>query len=369
MICQKFQIFILFLSLHITLYGQVPCSELKQLVPANRKVYMIGEVHLDQEIPITENVQMIKKVTEAEDSIREYLVKYCGVNHFMLELPNCYGYAIREYMSSGDTGWIQSLEQNPYYYLRLQGLRKLNEKYGDLRVTCVDINFPKDANRTIFALLTLTFYDHYSILYSPPYNTVTAVPPSADMNVALQIMRSDTVNITENMRNYFIDLIKLALLGDEAADQFYQLLLKTKADQKLLMALEKFYGDGWWEVITVMDSYIFGFKYKSITGEMLTDREPEYYKLVGNLMNFFKNDVYCMQFGDAHLYPDPKNNMVRKRIIDNYKYQPYCLHLIPQTFAFRLQEINKLDKPYDFNFNNKFCIYSTGESDAQVLVK
>ena len=366
---QKFHLLILVLSTHLTVYCQVACSDLKQLIPADRKVYMIGEVHLDQEMPIQENVKMIKKITEVEDSIRDHLVKYCAVNHFMLELPNCYGYPVREYMATGDTGWIESLKLNPYYYARLLGLRKLNEKYGGLRITCVDVNFPKDANRTIFALLTLTFYDHYSVVYSPPYNTVTAIPPSADLNVALQIMRIDTVNITENMRTYFIELMKLALLGDEAADPFYQLLIKTKADQKLLLALEKFYGDGWWEVNTVMDSYLFGFKYKSITGGMLSDREPQYYKLVSDLMNLFKYDVYCMQFGDAHLYPDAQNNMVRKRIMDNYKYQPYCLHLIPQTFAFRLQEINKPDKPYDFNFADKFCLYSAGESDAQVLVK
>lgn len=357
------------LTVPLTSVGQTSCSNLRQIIPSSRKVYMIGEVHLDQEIPIRENVEMIKKFTEAEDSIREYLVQNCGVNHFLLELPNCYGYSIRQYMVTGDTGWIESMQQNTYQYQRILNLRKLNEKYENIRVSCVDVNYPKDANKTIFSLLTLTFYDHYSVAYYPPYNKVTAIPPSADLNVAMQIMNSDTVNITYNLRKYFIELMKLAIEGDASADAFNELLVKTKADHELMQSMEKFYGDGWAEVKIIMDSYLFGFRYKTINNQMLTDREPELYKSISSMMDHFKNDTFCMQFGDVHLNPDLQNNMVRRRIMDNYQYQPFCLHLIPQTFGIRLQQINKPEKLYDFNFRNKYCTYSTAESDLNVLIK
>ncbi|MFI5172198.1 MAG: hypothetical protein ACHQFW_07385 [Chitinophagales bacterium] len=362
-------IFILLVTITSEIVAQQTCSDPQDIIPVGRQVYMIGEVHLDQDGQSPENIAMISRTAFVEDSIRKYLVNQCGVNHFLLELPNCYGYFVRQYITTGDTSWIYFLgENNYYYYSRLKNLRYLNELKPGLRATCVDVNYAQNTNRTIFALLTLTFYDHYTKVYYPPYNDIKVIPVSADLNVAISIMKTDTNNIKPSTRIFFKELIKLVIMGDDADTLFYDLLVKTNSDQLLMKELKTFYGTGWEEVELIIDSYMYGFNIKKLDLKNLLAREPKFFGFSSEIIEHSPGDVYCLQLGDAHLDNDPEKNMMRQRITNKFGWKPFCIHLVPQTSAARLERINKLNSPYDFNFLGPSCIYSLTDLDINVLI-
>lgn len=364
------RLLVLFLSiLCVTSYAQTDCPALADAVPKGKQFYMIGEVHLGQEIPIRENVRMITKATVAEDSIRRYLSGTCGVNHYMLELPNSYGYFIREYMQSGDTSWIHFISTDTYWYERIKHLYALKKIQPDLRVSCVDVNYPQYAERTIFALLTLTFYDHYWKFYYPPYNTTTAQPVSADLNLALAIMQADTVNITAPLRALFIEYIKLLATEHSNSEKLYTLINSTMQNKSLMLAMEKYYTTGWPEVLLIMRSYLAGYKYPDINTEMIGARDTLIFGFVKELIDHSEGDIFCLQLGDMHTRGLSKTGDVSDLIYAQYGFQPFVLHLVPETFAYRLQQIYHPEKPYQYNFISPWCLQPIKEGEVEVLIK
>lgn len=330
---------------------------------------MIGEVHLDQDPPTSENQDMILKTTQAEDSLRRYLVQHCGVNHFFLELPNCYDYFIREYMDSGDSSWIAFVQNSPYVYSRLKSLHALKVEFPSIRVTCVDVNYPKYADRTIFALLTLIFYDHYTKVYYPPYSHSAAVPVAADLNIALSIIKSDTVHITPRLRIFFADLITILTQQNADPDLLYNTLIALSKNQPLLLDLSALAADSWTEMQLIMNSFLDSYPYKEIDSRMLLARESLLYTQMHFVMHYFPENVFCMQFGDVHTQVSQYDNTVRSLLFYKNETMPFCIHLIPKTFSERLQEIYITDYHFNFDFQESWCLQKQGENDAGILIR
>ncbi|MBK7444017.1 MAG: hypothetical protein IPI65_21555 [Bacteroidetes bacterium] len=337
-------------------------------IPAGKQCYIIGEVHLDQELPVQESINMIAQTAIAEDSLRKFLVTERGVNHFMLELPTCNGYFVREYINTGDETWIAFFKTNTYMYARIKNLRAQKLINNAVSITCVDINYPQDAERTLFALLTLAFYDHYSVVYYPPYNTVVAKPVSADLNIAISIMQTDTLNITPELRQFFTELIIILTQQSANATMVHNLITGTYSNAGLIKALQKFYATGWPEVKLIMDGYLAGFEYKTINSKMLTDRDSLLTSTINEIIKHTKGDTYCLQLGDIHSRTNDAQNDVKSNLESKLGLTTYSIHLMPQTFATRLQNIYHPDMPYDFNFTGIFKLRITNSDNCDMLI-
>ena len=339
------------------------------LIPTNKKVYMIGEVHLDQDAPTPEGIEYIIKTTRIEDSIRQYLVEQCGVNHFLLEIPSSHQYFYNMYLETGDESWIHDQTTQKYLYDRLRNLRKLKEINPEIKISCVDIDYPKYTNKVAFALITLTFYDHYSKLYYPPYYTVEAIPVSADLNIAISILKTDTIKITNITRPFFKSLIVLVVGGNDAAPQLYSTLVNTLKDKKLLEALRVYYGKDYDPIVNMMTNYIYGYNKDFLSQEMLDDREHVLFEAINTTIKKYPKDIFCYQGGDIHTSASPEKNMVRQRLISGSGIEPFCMHLYPKNFATIIEKLYKLPAPLSYDFEGEYSIKKMDGGDLGVKVK
>ena len=112
------------------------------------------------------------------------------------------------------------------------------------------------------------------------YYTVEAIPVSADLNIAISILKTDTIKITNITRPFFKSLIVLVVGGNDAAPQLYSTFVNTLKDKKLLEALRVYYGKDYDPIVNMMTNYIYGYNKDFLSQEMLDDREQVLFEAI-----------------------------------------------------------------------------------------
>jgi len=109
--------------------AQENCLNPEDIIPTNRKIYMIGEGHLD----VAENPKMgagktqIKHQLAAENEIIKHFVLNCGVKNFIVEAPIYMEYYFTKFMETGDSAWIDFIHQD-YQLGKLYNINNLAKK-------------------------------------------------------------------------------------------------------------------------------------------------------------------------------------------------------------------------------------------------
>ena len=359
---------LLFINLPIA-NGQNNCVDVSKIIPTYADLYMIGEIHLDQDAPTLLGNYYINKSTIIENQIRQFLVDSCGVNHFTLELPACYEYFINLYVATGDTTWIHDFDDQPYFYNRIKNFRQLYLKNNGLKISCIDIDYPKYSNKVAFCLMSIAFFEHYSSAFFPPYVDEVAIPASANLNIPIWIVQQDTTNITPTIKPFLTSIIKFCVPELFVEDEMYATFLATLNNKELLKALSTFLGKDYLYAVRVMENYVYGFNIDFLSSEMLVEREPKLFNTVNELIYNNPNSVFCIQGGDIHTSEAPELNMLRYRLSQALDYSIFSFHLYPKNFSRIIEDIYHLTEPLDYNYEGVYCTYKLNEDDYGIKIQ
>ncbi len=344
----------------------------EKIIPEDRKIYLIGEVHMDLKEMTLENLEYIKKTTAIEDSIHHYLVEQCGVTQFMFEIPSCWEIFYSIYLQTGDTTWIHDILDTEQYFLyyRLKYMRNLIILHPDVKVSCIDANYRKYADKVEFAMVTTTFYNLNPTEFYPPYvdNKDIAIPVSANLNQCIWLLKNDSINITPLLRPFFTNLIIYTVEGNAADTKLYDMFVGAFKNDALIDAFKKFYKNDFDYIMRMMRNYIYGYQYPEINSAMLQDRDNFLFPEIVGIINKNQHAGYCLQLGMAHTDTTVYHNMVRSRLLEN-KYQPFCVQLMPQNFNEILTNTLQLPKALDYNFKGNYLYNKKGFDDVQLLIK
>lgn len=349
--------------------SQNACVDFAKIIPTNANLYMIGEIHLDQDKPTLLGNYYINKTTAIENEIRQFMVDSCGVNHFTLELPSSYEYFINIYIETGDTSWIHDFYGQTYFYNRIKNYRKLYLKNKALKVSCIDIDYPKYSDKVAFSLLTVAFYEHYTSAFYPPYVAEVAIPASANLNIPIMIVQQDTINISPILKPFLVSIIKFCVPGQNTAQEMYNTFKSTLQNATLLNELSRFLGNDYAYTIRVMENYVYGFNIDFLSENMLLDREPKLYNTVITLIKNNPNSVFCIQGGDIHTSESPELNMLRYRLSQQLNYNIFSFHLYPKNFSKIIEDIYKLPEPLNYQYEGTYCTYKLDENDYGIKIK
>ena len=348
-------------------------TSLHQLIPEDRKLYFIGEFHIDdtgiyRDGPWHDSI--VNTATLLEDSIRLILAGKCNVKTFVLESPVCFEYFYNKYITSGDEDWVYSCETREYQQNKIRSIRNIALESGGITIKCIDTDEKYITGTVIDALFLLTFFDNFD--EGKEFSRTSVYSDTVkywDRSFEYDAWRNKRI-YNDTIRRFSMHIYNLTNeFSLFKSRQLYKLLSAAKEDSILQLGLRNYYQENYPYFVRLSNSYLNCYHLKAKRKKT----HPYWIKreeiMTENLKNIIKSDTtsnYCLQIGNAHVIPNGFFENTRERMIRYLDDKPYNIIMLPQYYncsaCTGIENVN-------FDFDGFFRYEKASENEMYYIIK
>jgi len=333
------------------------------MIPTNRKVYMIGETHLDggrSYVKSKEELTVVRNALISENEIRGHLVDKCDVTHFVFEAPVSNEYFYNKFLQTGDSSWIRVFLNAEYQIGVIRNVVELAKTKEKITISCIDADRSIYAPMVIDVLFWLTFFEPFPELFKP--YTSTGAPVYGYMPFAPDLL--ETAFYSEEPIFPFVDYVWNARTQqiDTSSENLYKVVSNTITNKIIMTELEAFYGKNFEYVKRVLYSYYYAYNLSPDILLDLENREQLIYNNFEYVRNKYPSGSFCIQIGAYHVMPN-KTDVLSSYINNDMGLEPFNIYSIAESNAYAA-------KYYLKNLNYKFegcCCYSKLSNNELLL--
>lgn len=302
-------------------------------IPESTSWFMIGEVHLDnvQQTKTTAETAHINNILEIENIYRTKLIDSFQVNHFVMESAVSLEYFFNKYVETGNKMWIDLFNNNEYQQGKLHSIAELNKKHKNIRVSCIDYNLKKYYVTAIKSMFCITFYEPFAKEFEAEAKLKNEKIIYDNPELAQKLL--DTSAYFPNELKPFFQLIIdwYKIHPEQVANEVFTIFKVMQQNDNTQLWLEKFYGDIYPYFSRLGIAYLEGYNGNPDLIQGLYEREQSIFWQLEALKFLYPNDRFCLQMGAAHVLPNNDFDVIRQKIEKEFKQQPFCFYIIPET--------------------------------------